>query len=77
MALILVLSLTAHMYYLYVRVVPLSEVRPTAVLLVLEIKKAYSNHSPSVPTVNTDYQKTGMWPYRERVTPAAVDQAAG
>lgn len=43
----------------------------------LEIKKAYSNRSPSVPTANTDYQKTGIQPYRERVTPVAADQAAG
>lgn len=40
-------------------------------------KKAYSNQSPSVPTANTDYQKSGIKAYRERVTQLAMDQATG
>lgn len=53
-AFILMLSLTTHTYDLWVRVVPIAEVRPTAVLLLSgKKKKVYSNQSLSVLTANT------------------------
>lgn len=65
------------MYYLYVTVVLLSEVRPTAVLLFPGNKKGLQQPEYLLPTASTDYQKSSIQPYRERVAQLAMDQAAG